>query len=54
MVEKWKNNNNKNSNDLLLFYIMHWISFLILKTHVFFKDENNAKPLAISSEHVFS
>ena len=30
--------------------IMQWI---ILKTHVFFKDENNTKPLVVSREHGF-
>ena len=29
------------------------MSFLILKTYVFLKDENNTKPVVVSSEHAF-
>ena len=43
------NNNNININDLLLPGIT-----LILKTHIFFKDENNTKSFTVSSEHAFS
>ena len=40
----------KNNNDFLL---PDYGYFLILKTYVFFKDENNTKPFLFSSEHVF-
>ena len=43
------NDNNNNINDLPLPCIT-----LILKTHVFYKDENNTKSLTVLSDHAFS
>ena len=41
--------NNEKNVDLLLPDIMQWIFFLILNTHVFFKD---AKLLVVLSENI--